>query len=104
MFLTMWKSRTPGGLPQICSDFVTKNHGARGGGRTHNLRLRRPTLYPIELRAQDFNCQCQSVSYAAGKVRGKQIRWGLNREWTRINANANVRPSKVVCPGSIRVN
>jgi hypothetical protein len=26
--------------------------GARGGGRTHNLRLRRPTLYPIELRAQ----------------------------------------------------
>jgi hypothetical protein len=29
-----------------------KNNGARGGGRTHNLRLRRPTLYPIELRAQ----------------------------------------------------
>ena len=27
-------------------------NGARGGGRTHNLRLRRPTLYPIELRAQ----------------------------------------------------
>ena len=26
--------------------------GARGGGRTHNLRLRRPTLYPIELLAQ----------------------------------------------------
>ena len=26
--------------------------GARGGGRTHNLRLRRPTLYPIELPAQ----------------------------------------------------
>jgi hypothetical protein len=26
--------------------------GARGGGRTHNLRLRRPTLYPIELRAR----------------------------------------------------
>src|SRR4051812_17959188 len=25
--------------------------GARGGGRTHNLRLRRPTLYPIELLA-----------------------------------------------------
>jgi hypothetical protein len=29
-----------------------KINGARGGGRTHNLRLRRPTLYPIELRAQ----------------------------------------------------
>src|SRR3974377_1070563 len=26
--------------------------GTRGGGRTHNLRLRRPTLYPIELLAQ----------------------------------------------------
>ena len=25
--------------------------GTRGGGRTHNLRLRRPTLYPIELLA-----------------------------------------------------
>ena len=23
---------------------------APGGGRTHNLRLRRPSLYPIELR------------------------------------------------------
>ncbi len=26
--------------------------GTRGGGRTRNLRLRRPTLYPIELLAQ----------------------------------------------------
>jgi hypothetical protein len=26
--------------------------GARGEGRTLNLRLRRPTLYPIELLAQ----------------------------------------------------
>ena len=25
---------------------------ARGGIRTHDLRLRRPTLYPTELRAQ----------------------------------------------------
>jgi hypothetical protein len=25
--------------------------GAPGGDRTHNLRLRRPTLYPIELQA-----------------------------------------------------
>jgi hypothetical protein len=34
-----------------CSPCRWRN-GARGGGRTHNLRLRRPTLYPIELRAQ----------------------------------------------------
>ena len=27
--------------------------GAPGGGRTHNLRLRRPTLYPVELQARD---------------------------------------------------
>jgi hypothetical protein len=27
-------------------------NGARGGGRTHNLQLRRLTLYPIELHAQ----------------------------------------------------
>gem|GEM_PF-4559528 len=30
---------------------VPERSGARGGGRTHNLRLRRPTLYPIELPA-----------------------------------------------------
>jgi hypothetical protein len=27
-------------------------NGARGGGRTHNLQLRRLTLYPIELHAR----------------------------------------------------
>jgi hypothetical protein len=26
---------------------------APGGGRTHNLWLRRPTLYPVELRAHN---------------------------------------------------
>jgi hypothetical protein len=35
---------------------VTSSHknenGARGGGRTHNLQLRRLTLYPIELHAR----------------------------------------------------
>ena len=30
--------------------FQSKSSGAAGGGRTHNLRLRRPTLYPVELR------------------------------------------------------
>ncbi|SVC70657.1 uncharacterized protein METZ01_LOCUS323511 [marine metagenome] len=29
-----------------------KTSGTRGGGRTHNLWLRRPALYPIELRAR----------------------------------------------------
>ena len=27
---------------------------ARGGIRTHDLRLRRPTLYPAELRAREY--------------------------------------------------
>lgn len=29
-------------------------HGAPGGSRTHDLRLRRPTLYPTELRAHTY--------------------------------------------------
>jgi hypothetical protein len=32
--------------------------GTRGEGRTLNLRLRRPTLYPIELLAQPTMNQC----------------------------------------------
>ena len=44
------------GESHVLTPCVTSGHemgnGARGGGRTHNLRLRRPTLYPIELRAQ----------------------------------------------------
>jgi hypothetical protein len=33
------------------------NTGAPGGSRTHDLWLRKPTLYPTELRAQvaDYN-------------------------------------------------
>ena len=30
-------------------------YGGRGGDRTHNPRLRRPVLYPIELLAQRLN-------------------------------------------------
>jgi integrase len=45
------------GESHVLTPYVTcsrKNeNGARGGSRTHNLRLRRPTLYPIELRARD---------------------------------------------------
>ena len=31
--------------------YIISDNGAPGGDRTHNLRLRRPTLYPIELQA-----------------------------------------------------
>jgi hypothetical protein len=38
--------------------------GARGGDRTHNLQLRRLTLYPIELRAQ-VNAQITGAQASA---------------------------------------
>src|SRR5947207_788261 len=34
------------------SPFTSHLKNAPGGGRTHNLWLRRPTLYPVELRAR----------------------------------------------------
>src|SRR5262245_33701838 len=45
----------PAGLRRaaILSAALRAKAGTRGGGRTHNLRLRRPTLYPIELLAQN---------------------------------------------------
>jgi folate-binding protein YgfZ len=44
---TVWKRRAE----RKTSEISQENGGARGGGRTHNLRLRRPSLYPIELLA-----------------------------------------------------
>ena len=57
-------------------------YGARGGGRTHNLRLRRPTLYPIELLARsgmklrqrlgrgNWNFSRDGVNYFRGGLSG----------------------------------
>ena len=36
---------------------LVEKSGTRGGGRTHNLWLRRPALYPIELRAHLIDYQ-----------------------------------------------
>jgi hypothetical protein len=36
-------------------------HGAPGGIRTHDLRLRRPTLYPAELRARTGSAAMKMV-------------------------------------------
>ena len=48
--------------------------GTRGGGRTHNLRLRRPTLYPIELLAHTDSILGQSApagnQFSSAKKRG----------------------------------
>src|SRR5215204_2386952 len=44
-------------LSRICFSRGTRfNGGAPGRARTCNLRLRRPTLYPVELRARDTGC------------------------------------------------
>ena len=42
--------------------------GAAGGGRTHNLRLRRPTLYPVELR---LHMKRRKAAAHPGGCRGK---------------------------------
>ena len=46
-------------------DFSGVRYGRRGGNRTHNPRLRRPVLYPIELLAHVSYCSCE-VNEARG--------------------------------------
>jgi hypothetical protein len=40
-------------LNRLAEPQLRAKAGARGGSRTHNLQLRRLTLYPIELHARD---------------------------------------------------
>ena len=40
-------------FPKAMPELLTLS-GRRGGDRTHNPRLRRPVLYPIELLARAF--------------------------------------------------
>ncbi len=51
---------TPGLVKRKAHTFnVTKNHrqsGAPDRNRTCNLRFRRPSLYPVELRAHSLDC------------------------------------------------
>src|SRR5208283_2231822 len=50
---------------------LINNDGRRGGNRTHNPRLRRPVLYPIELLARVFHCSVewpQSASANAARA------------------------------------
>lgn len=62
--------------------FPGKN-GAAGGGRTHNLRLRRPTLYPVELRLH-----LKRVGYFARGGHGVEGNFWqmLGRRWFFIRA------------------
>jgi hypothetical protein len=44
---------------------------APGGGRTHNLWLRRPTLYPVELRAREDSDRATD-SHGFPQIKGTQ--------------------------------
>ena len=45
---------------------TTGTDGDLGGGRTHNLQLRRLTLYPIELRDRDGDSSIHTTTCQAG--------------------------------------
>ncbi len=71
--------------------------GARGGSRTHNLRLRRPSLYPVELRAHPDG-ECGKTRRVAARPQGRTAKpsfvWG--RHWdpelTSSGGTARQRP------------
>lgn len=70
--LASWKAQNPHGTLVSLSMFGGNPKvwgGARGEGRTHNLRLRRPTLYPIELRAQNKKHRGQTSLMDVGGIR-----------------------------------
>src|ERR1700739_2179125 len=41
-------------LQQICKSLILRSLNASGGARNPNLLLRRPTLYPVELRMRQI--------------------------------------------------
>jgi hypothetical protein len=47
----------------IFLSYLRLNHGAPGEGRTHDLQLRRLTLYPSELRARSTQEDCIRLTY-----------------------------------------
>ena len=59
--------------------------GRRGGNRTHNPRLRRPVLYPIELLAHSFYCSCEVIAArgAGGATHPQRQPEGNGRRWPR---------------------
>ena len=52
--------------------FNSRRYGDLGGGRTHNLQLRRLTLYPIELRDRDRDSSIHTPTRQAGKTRDRR--------------------------------
>ncbi len=62
--------------------YALRGDGAPGGDRTHNLRLRRPTLYPIELQARTYipdpyietGAECTLMGWIAQLKKNRRIR------------------------------
>ena len=64
-----------------------------GGIRTHNLCLRRATLYPVELRGQQAQCSTGVARFAEGEIR--TLGRCRNRTPTRVATRiATARPSR----------
>ena len=62
-------------VPAINSSTLHKRcDGDLGGDRTHNLQLRRLTLYPIELRDRDSDSSIHATTCQAGWKYERSIR------------------------------
>ena len=58
--------------------------GDLGGGRTHNLQLRRLTLYPIELRDRDGDSSIHTTTCQAGRITRDQSRFACSGQKPRF--------------------
>ena len=76
--------------------------GAAGGGRTHNLRLRRPTLYPVELRLHGKSGR--KLLRASGGVEGKFARRRRRKKTMRRARRLRVRGMNATKETPRRVN
>ena len=71
-------------LPLICKILVISILTASGGGRTHNLWLRRPTLYPVELRMRLRGGEDCKGANLRSRRRSARAKWRRRPgEWRR---------------------
>src|SRR5450759_4587204 len=93
------KGRKPRRAPNRRRDRV----GAPGGARTPDLRLRRPTLYPTELRAQDFHHSTRPPPALHGSLfrppRSRPKHW-LISVFREQPAGKDLSPGYVACENS----
>jgi hypothetical protein len=70
-------------------------NGRRGGDRTHNPRLRRPVLYPIELLAHIFYCSFEAAraGWSSSRTNGTNA---CNADASVSRASFHVDPHPVI--------